>query len=103
MTKIATTPSTADVFENLQKLQQQNKRQGNIPLTFEALKPIIIGTMQGKSVYQLWQEDKNVPYSTLRVHKKAALEFINPANTKRTLSASDEAWLLETYKLYMPA
>lgn len=101
MTKQAT---TADIFEAVKRQIQKQKRQGNTPISFEVVKPLIIATMQGKTVYQHWMDvDKKIPYSTLRIRKKAALEYLNPENSKRQLSASDEAWLQEAFKRYMPS
>ena len=103
MSKKDTGDTAAGVFSNLQKLQQMNKRIGKAPTTFETVKPVVIAMMQQRTMYQLWKDNKEIPYSTLRLHRKVALEYLNPDNTKRKLSASDEAWVIDAAKRYMPA
>jgi hypothetical protein len=38
-------------------------------------------------------------YQTLNKQKIAALEFLDPTNTKRVMSAKDEAWVVEQLQL----
>lgn len=70
-------------------------------LTFQDLKPIIEAMLKGQSMADLAKElGDGVKYSTIIQRRKVALEFLNPNNKKRQLSAADEAWLKEAYKLH---
>lgn len=76
---------------------ERNRRN---PITFERVKPIIIAMIQGKSMLKLSREENAPPYITLYSWRTAALEFINPLNSKRKMTKDDEEWLIKAYATY---
>ena len=86
------------IYEKLKGQASKSKRDA---LTFNELKPIVEAMLKGQSMYELQKQlGDTVKYSTIIQRRKVALEFLNPENKKRQLSAADEAWLKEVYQRY---
>lgn len=99
--KKETQPKDETVAGIYEKLKGQASKSKKDALTFDELKPIVEAMIKGQSMYELHKQlGDGVKYSTIIQRRKVALEFLNPNNKKRQLSAADEAWLKEAYKLH---
>lgn len=68
------------------------RKRGIEAHSFENLKPVIIALLNNKSFSELAKET-NMHTQTLHNRKIAALEYLDPNNTKRVMSAEDLDWL----------
>jgi hypothetical protein len=78
-------------------LQGRGKR-GTPPLTFEQVKPVIVALLNKQSLTKLAKEtDMNV--QTVHKRKLAALEYLDPNNTKRVMTEGQLEWVMEQFML----
>ena len=76
----------------------RRRKRGQPAHSFEALKPVLEAMIKGEPLLD-YAKRVGVNYQTLNRRKIAALEFLNPNNTKRVMSAEDEAWVVEQLQL----
>jgi hypothetical protein len=75
----------------------RRRKRGQPPHTFESVKHVVQAMIEGESIAGL-SKRMNI-YQTLNRQKIAAQEFLDPNNTKRVMSAEDEAWVVEQLQL----
>ena len=81
-----------------ERVLASRRKRGIQAHSFENLKPLIIALLNNKSFSELAKE-MNVHTQTLHNRKIAALEYLDPNNTKRVMSAKDTDWLRNQVEL----
>ena len=76
----------------------RRRKRGQPAHSFESVKHVVQAMIEGESIAGL-SKRMNIHYQTLNRQKIAAQEFLDPNNTKRVMSAEDEAWVVEQLQL----
>lgn len=82
----------------LDAVRARTVKRGQTAHSFEALKPVLEAMIRGENMMG-YSKRIGINYQTLNKQKIAALEFLDPTNTKRVMSAKDEAWVVEQLQL----
>jgi hypothetical protein len=76
----------------LEAVKARSVKRGQTAHSFESLKPVLEVMIKGDPLLD-YAKRVGANYQTLNKRKIAALEFLDPNNTKRVMSAEDAAWV----------